>query len=346
MKSSVVKHRLKRLVSIILDRLFTFTTGKPAYMRAYKKVSDVEKQEFSEVDFDLVYVLPPKNIQHWILHAICKEIDKYYAGSSCMVSCDETLPAAKVYFYSHYAYFRDVVLRQSSVLKGKNLLFYTHPRDLWFSEDELIYSFSYADNIISMCSMFANELEKKGVSNTSIATTGADNVLFHSHVRGNGVVGFCSAYYPRKNGDMLMQIVKLMPDTRFKLCGKDWDNWEKWDELKSLPNLEYLELDYSEYPGFYASLDVFVSVSTLEGGPIPLIEAMMSNVVPVASNMGHAPDIIEHEKNGFLFDVGSPATEICNLILQAMECTKDIRKTVEHLTWQRFSKKIQQIALC
>jgi glycosyltransferase involved in cell wall biosynthesis len=335
---------VNKFISLLLDKGFEAVTGKPTYMRGYRKIVDHKNSRISEVEYDLVYVLPPEHFEQWILHAICTEVDKYFVGKSRMVHCTQPLPAAKAYFFSHYAYFREVVQRQPAVTQGNILLFYTHPRDLWFSRDELFHLFGYANNIICMCSMFAADLKMKKVSNVTVALTGADNNFFQFHDRGTGIVGFCSAYYPRKNGDTLLQIIQLMPEIKFKLCGRNWKNWENWNELRNLPNFEYLEIDYSGYAEFYSSLDVLVSVSTLEGGPIPLIEAMMSNVVPVASNMGHAPDIIEHGENGFLFDVDSPVTEICDLITQAMEHKGNIRTTVKHLTWERFSRQVQQIA--
>ena len=89
-------------------------------------------------------------------------------------------------------------------------------------------------------------------------------------------------------------------------------------------------------------MDVFVSPASLEGGPIPLIETMMCNVVPVASRTGFAPDLITHGKNRFLFDVGSSAEQVRVLIEEAFKSQEDIRATVEHLSWQRFSERIQR----
>ena len=103
-------------------------------------------------------------------------------------------------------------------------------------------------------------------------------------------------------------------------------------------------MPYDQYPDFYNSIDVFVSVSELEGGPVPLIESAMCNVVPVCSNTGHAPDIIRHGENGYLFDPFAPIPEVTGLIDEALRSECDVRSTVEHLKWQRFSHQIQRIA--
>ena len=40
--------------------------------------------------------------------------------------------------------------------------------------------------------------------------------------------------------------------------------------------------------------------SVLEGGPVLILESMMSNCVPVASKTGFCPILLIHFQNGFL----------------------------------------------
>jgi glycosyltransferase involved in cell wall biosynthesis len=78
---------------------------------------------------------------------------------------------------------------------------------------------------------------------------------------------------------------------------------------------------------------------------VPLVEAMMSNVVPVATRTGFAPDLIRDGDNGFLCDIDAPACAVAALVERAFGSTADVRRTVEHLTWRRFSERIQEAAL-
>ena len=87
-------------------------------------------------------------------------------------------------------------------------------------------------------------------------------------------------------------------------------------------------------------MDVFLSTSLNEGGPLPLLEAMLSNCVPVASRTGFAPDIITHGQNGFVFDTDAPVADVCSLIEDALRLRADVRATVEHLTWKRFTNEL------
>lgn len=333
--------KLKKMVDAGLE----ITTGKSAFDRTVER--QLKKPQLApSPEFDLVYVMPPADHQGWILDAICREIDAFVAGRTLAVPFTDQLPPASAYFYSHYGYFRDTIRTQPDVLQSQNLLFFTHPRRMWYPESELIQSMNLATSIVSMCSMFAEDLKQRGVRPEliDVSLVGADPDLFQPHTRGHGRIGFCSGYVPRKGGDRLIELVQEMPHRDFTLCGKKWQDWDRYSELRRLSNLEYVDIPYNEYPEFYESIDVFVSVSTLEGGPVPLIEAAMSNAVPVCSRTGHAPDIIEHGKNGFLFDPYSPVSKVAELVEKAFELDEDIRSSVEHLTWQRFSQHIQSIA--
>lgn len=333
--------RLRRL----LGKARAGVTGTPDYIRHYQKLV-ASLDDPVETEHDLVFVLPPAEHHGWILDAICREIDEFCDGRTKMCEYRKPLPASHAYFYSHYGYLRETIRSQPHVLHGKNLLFFTHPRDLWYSSDELFYVMNMADGVISMSSLFVPYLTGHGVSPeiVEVALVGADANRFQPHVRGAGRIGFCSSYLARKGGDRILRLVRSMPEQRFALCGRNWPDWDRFEELTSLPNFEYLDIPYSRYAEFYNSIDVFVSMSELEGGPVPLIEAAMSNVVPVCSNTGHAADIITHGENGYLFETAAPIAAVKDLIETAFKSTCDVRRTVEHLTWKRFSHQVQEIA--
>jgi glycosyltransferase involved in cell wall biosynthesis len=169
---------------------------------------------------------------------------------------------------------------------------------------------------------------------------GADAELFVGHERSDGVVGLSSAFYERKNPDRLLELMRLLPHRRFHLIGRKWEQYVLFGAMRALPNFSYLTIPYREYPEQYRKFDVFLSMSTLEGGPIPLLEAMMCNAVPVASDTGFAPDLIRHGENGFLFDIDAPATTIAWQIEAAFQLDCDVRSTVLSYDWHNFSKTI------
>lgn len=297
----------------------------------------------------LIVVAPPARLHGWILDAICRRIVESTDGEEAeMVPSDaDVLPMADAYFFSHVGFFRDALLRHPWIGSRRTLVFFTHPEDKYGLTRELTaFLLRRADVVVSMSRLFVDDLVKDGVPRASItvAPVGADPSSFTPHVRGTGCIGLCSSYRRRKGGERLLEILRAMPDRSFVLCGQQWNTWSGFSHLDAQPNFTYVERPYAEYPAFYHGLDVFLSVSQLEGGPVPLIEAMMSNVVPVASRTGMAPDIIDHGRNGYLFDVDAPVDVVTTLIRHAADLSGDIRASVEHLTWQRFARQIQKLA--
>lgn len=295
-------------------------------------------------EYDLVFVIY-ESTRGWILEAICKEIAAYFSGNYCYHYSTSHLPPSKAYFFSHYALFPACLEQNSHIWNSKSIVWYTHPRDIGISNDKLVYALSKATKVVSTCSQFVELLNSQGLSSekTTFILGGADPEIFKPHQRFEGAVGFCSAYQERKAPEKIFSIISMMPHRKFILLGRKWNEYEKFTELMNLPNLCYVEAPYADYPTYYAQMDVFVSVSNLEGGPIPLLEAMMCNAVPVASKTGFAPDIITHGENGFLFDTDSSAEAICELIEKAFRIETDVRATVEHLTWKNFSLEIQKL---
>jgi glycosyltransferase involved in cell wall biosynthesis len=172
----------------------------------------------------------------------------------------------------------------------------------------------------------------------------ADPEKFKPHVRtGKGKVGFSTAFYERKRPELVLSLAKALPHRNFVLLGKRWSSWERFDELKALPNFEYLDASYEAYPSLYRQMDVFVSPAVLEGGPFPLLEAMMSNIVPVASRTGFAPDLIESGKNGFLFDVDADVSVVASLVEKAYELKGDVASGVQQYTWKALAEEMANL---
>ena len=323
---------------ILLRREFGWVQWKmPGYL-AYKK-SFIESKKANRTGdevVDVVFVIFEKS-RGWILDAICKEMAQRLDVKYVFHYSAKDLPKGKRYFFAHYSFYSECLKRNPNLWNAKSTMWHTHPRELPYGEEELLFCMRHIDRIACQNTVNVKNLKAHGVSakKLKLAYGAADPVFFKTHQRGSGIVGFCSAYYPRKNGKLLLSIVKSMPETQFKLAGKSWDEFSLFADLKAQPNFTYLDLEYKDYPEFYASLDVLVSTSDLEGGPIPVIEAMMSNVVPVVSDTGFGRDLITSGQNGFVFPIGADAQLVCDQIRLAFLLDADIRSTVEHLTWER-----------
>ncbi|MDJ0616918.1 MAG: glycosyltransferase family 4 protein [Calothrix sp. MO_192.B10] len=345
----LIKQEIKN-IKILFEKILTILSYLLAYKTSYFKfIGDtlVKKSSLvnTEIEYDLVFVIFGF-AKNWILEAICREIATYFSGKYCFHYSETDLPPSKAYFIAHYSFLPPCLKQNPHMWWSKILVWYTHPRnDLGISNEELIYVLNKATKVICACSQFARLLVSQGLKSERVTYIlgAADPNIFQSHQRQNGAVGFCTAFYYRKEPERIFNIIKMMPHRKFILLGKGWEKYEKFLEMQSLPNFSYIEAPYSDYPQYYALMDVFVSPAKLEGGPIPLVETMMCNVVPVASNTGFAPDLIVHGENGFIFDVDSSVEDICELIDQAFEIKADVRKGVQHLSWENFSLNVQKI---
>lgn len=288
---------------------------------------------------DLVLVVAPQN-RGWILERVCREIAST-APERCSVHVwDGTIPEARAVFFSHFSLLSQAV-DLASVREARRSVFFTHPPPTRRARLRTAHTLRDADVIISMSSIHARALRHWGLGRrVRTVIPGCDPGSFRPHPRGRGVIGFCSAYYPRKAPDALLSIVRAMPEEEFLLVGRGWEEWHRWPELLRTENLRYVEAPYSSYPECYDQMDIFVSPSEIEGGPIPLLESMMSNVVPVVTRTGFAPDLITEGYNGYIVKVGSTATTFRHAIDQARRISTDIRATVAHRTWNTFGSEV------
>ena len=282
-------------------------------------------------------------LEIWSLDSRCKELLKGFAGKALLFKEYKHIPNAKAYFFSEQTFLALALYHNPHLWDATIFVWYTHPHNfLEIPAEQTLCALAQADQIFITCSQFKQVLIDNGLEAEKIEVIGprADQNSFLPHCRGRGVIGFCSGYYPRKNPDCILQIIQNMKHRDFLLVGKDWQLYPRYVELTEAKNLTIVDTDYSEYPKLYGQMDVFVSASVLEGGPVPLIESMMCNVVPVVSRVGFAPDIISHGENGFLFDIEASRDEICVLIEAAYGLDADIRATAEHLNWETFAERL------
>ena len=288
------------------------------------------------------------DVKGWILDAICHEIGSRQPAAWKVVGHRAPPPPAKNLFFSHYSLLERFDATYPEALEASQLfVWYTHPREE--SEETITRSldlFSRTTKVIFTCEANRALWVSRGLdpNRTAVVLGGADPSLFYRHERGGGCVGLSSSFYERKNPDLLFDVIKALPHRHFTLLGRNWNRYARFEEMLDLPNFTYLSAPYREYPRIYATFDVFLSISMLEGGPIPLIEAMMCNAVPVSSNTGFAPDLITHADNGFLFDVNADAAEVSALIEKAFSLPTDVRATVLPYSWDEFSAQIMELA--
>ncbi|WP_405207661.1 glycosyltransferase family 4 protein [Aquimarina sp. LLG6339-5] len=295
-----------------------------------------------------VYIAREKD-KDWIFGAKVRRLSKYSSLNATTFYHNKlkNLPKADAYYFIYQNYFCRCLRSTPSILFKKNVVMFTHPT--WskkYSKTHVVWCLNKADYVICLNSDIKKYLIDLGVKPgiLKVMHIATSSSFFYSHERGSGGIGFCSTFSDRKNPDLVLDLVKNMPDRQFYLIGRHWQQYDRFNEISDLPNFKYFEeKPYDSYPDLYSKIDVFVSPSLIEGGPVPVLEAMMSNCVPVASRTGFCPDLITEGENGFLFDVDANYKEVIPLIEKAFLIKTDVRETVLPYTWENCSKKIDDL---
>jgi glycosyltransferase involved in cell wall biosynthesis len=61
----------------------------------------------------------------------------------------------------------------------------------------------------------------------------------------------------------------------------------------------------ADMPSLYKAANVLLHVSSLDNSPYSILEAMASSLPIIASKVGGIPELVAHEKSGFLIDYGN-----------------------------------------
>ena len=329
----IIFHKWKYLAPIILTFLFKKKTEKKISAKS------------------ITYVAREKD-KTWIFGAKVRRLSRYSSLQSSVHLHNKlrNLPDTDGYYYIYQNYYCRCLRSTPSNVFKKNIVMFTHPN--WskkYSKTHVVWCFNQADYVICLNSQIKTYLMECGVRPEilKVIHIGTSSEKFYFSERtGRGVVGLCSGHHVRKNPDLIFDIIKNMPEKEFWLVGSNWERYDRFDEMLALPNFTYKrDEDYDNFPQLYSQMDVFLSPSLLEGGPVPVLEAMMSNCVPVASKTGFCPDVIEHGVNGYLFETSATYSDVIPLIRQAFTNKNNIRETVLEYTWQNCSKKIDELFL-
>lgn len=119
------------------------------------------------------------------------------------------------------------------------------------------------------------------------------------------IVGIMSS---RKNPVIIKQVIENHPNYNFIIHGENWENL--WGSLSKQPrNLEIRKFNFELHPDLIRRASCLLTISELEGGPYPTLEALASGTPVVASRTGWNPELV-NERNGSLIEDLNSSTEI------------------------------------
>lgn len=144
------------------------------------------------------------------------------------------------------------------------------------------------------------------------------------------IVGLAGRLSVEKGVDIFLhaaaRVVAACPDTKFVVAGDGPDRAELNTLIDQLGLRSHVNMlgRCDTMPAFYASLDVMVSSSRMEGLPIAILEGMASRLPMVATAVGAIPTVIQDDRTGVL----APAQDPELLAAAIVELLRDPQKRV------------------
>lgn len=302
--------------------------------------------------YNYVFILPPKDQKKWVLNTIfTKILEQQIFDNSTFVFYGEKLPKAKNYIFSHYMFFIHYYLKFFSPLHfGRSFIYMTHFEPGKFKLPLCLIKFfmKRATGVITMNSASTRELIQSGFQSNRVRHIigGFDaSIFYNNRSYKKKLIGISTAYYDRKNPDLIFDVIQSCPQYNFVLLGQGWKKYSKFKQMKKLANFRYLEIPYQQYVLWYRQMKVFLSLSLLEGGPISLLESMACGAIPIASDTGFARDVITNDSLGYVVKSEDMNVDrikkLINLIFKNIKTIDATELSVTKYSWKNYGYELK-----
>ncbi len=184
----------------------------------------------------------------------------------------------------------------------------------------------HADKIMVVCKKYLDELILKGVPKDKLFLiyNGVDTDFFsltdkiRSRVKlgiskEDFTIGFSakasSDHDGRKGVDIFLRVISnlstnLKDDLHLIITGPGWDEMIKNITSNNIHIHYFPFLPIEQMPDFYKSLNLYLVTAKVEGGPVPLLEAMSCGTPVITTPVGTALDFVRDGINGLTVPIG------------------------------------------
>jgi glycosyltransferase involved in cell wall biosynthesis len=107
----------------------------------------------------------------------------------------------------------------------------------------------------------------------------------------------------------------------------------------------------ADMPALYASHDIFVFPSLMEGMPLTILEAMATGMPVVTTNSSGMCDVVEDGFNGLLVrtadaeDLADAVERLCCSVEMRSSLGLNGQETMRRYTWCRVTQKLERVLL-
>jgi glycosyltransferase involved in cell wall biosynthesis len=265
-----------------------------------------------------------------------------FAGKSMIENFVFTpIPKYHTYYFSYLTVFEKYFMWNPERFKGNSIVLYTHNDEELGSLNHQVSVLEQAKQVHVMCSRDREMLIGKGLNPEKIKVVyfaiDSECIRDSSIARQEKTVILASRFSTRKGLHILPSLVDQFPDWKFIGLGRGWEKFIAGSSLSTSKNFSYAEFNKSNRNKFFSKASIFLSLSSIEGGPVPLIEAMSLGLHPVCTDTGFARDVITDNSNGILLPINPTLDQIGGGMSIAENLKSNPRDAVSHLTWRRMS---------
>jgi glycosyltransferase involved in cell wall biosynthesis len=165
---------------------------------------------------------------------------------------------------------------------------------------------------------------------------------------------FSSDYAGRKGVDVFLETLRLLADRKnyfnIAITGPGWD--EVIQQVTSYGHTVnyYPFLQDRLMPTFYNALDMYISTSRIEGGPVPIIESMACGIPVLTTPVGLVKDFLRHEHNALVVSKDDPeaTADAIHMLSQAPRLhqrlsSAGLQTIQQQLTWEKTLNEIEDL---
>ena len=110
------------------------------------------------------------------------------------------------------------------------------------------------------------------------------------------LVGWMARMTSVKNPKLLLEVASRLPDVNFVMAG----GGDLLETIKSNAPENVKVIGWADAATFWSAVDIAISTSDNEGMPVALIEAQLSAVPVIATNVGSNSEVIEDQVTGLI----------------------------------------------
>ena len=110
------------------------------------------------------------------------------------------------------------------------------------------------------------------------------------------LIGWMARMTSVKNPNLLLDVASRLPDVNFVMAG----GGDLLETVKSNAPENVKVIGWADAATFWSAVDIAISTSDNEGMPVALIEAQLSGVPVIATDVGSSSEVIQHNISGFV----------------------------------------------